>query len=176
MSTPTIAQLSPSQLRAGRALIGCSRADLAAQAGTSERVIAAFEAGENVPLFSTMSRMTTALADLGVALIHETADRGAGVFLREPDGSSLRLLRRDPLRRHGAIGFILVIEGERVSGRVEASALVDHGDVDAALPEFDRRRAEILRTALRKLADAAIDDDGHLRVTRADLEADGGRS
>lgn len=164
------ASITPGQCRAARALVSRSRDDIAQMAGINPRTVAALEAAENVPSRATEKRLVAVFEKLGVTLLPEGASGGVGVRLRAGNGASLRLVRRDPLRRHGSIGVIAVVDGRPITARIEVAALAEGGDMDAAIEAFDARRPAILAAVARKLADGALDDDGHLRVRAADLE------
>ncbi len=77
----------PGQLRAARALLGITRAELAAAADTTERTIARLEDGETRPHKSTNTRLIDALNARGIELIEENGG-GAGVRFRSPSAKS----------------------------------------------------------------------------------------
>lgn len=162
--------IHPSQLRAARGLVDCSRDEIAALAGVNARTLAALEHGENSPSRSTTQRLIDVLDRLGVELIEETASSGAGVRLREPDGGAV-FVRRDALSGGDEIGLIFRVGGRPATARVAVSELVPSNDADAALVKFDHLRPVILRLASGKLAAQDFDQDGHLRITSADLDA-----
>lgn len=168
--------LLPPQLRAGRALAGVTMAEIAQAAGVSDQTILRIESGATSPTRSTTSRIVAALAKFGVELIAETPASGIGVRMREPSGG-IGFLRRDALSDGAEIGLMVRFEGRTATARVETTALDAGGDVVAALAEFDRRRAEILRSVAGKLSASDFDPDGFARIRAADLEAAaGGRS
>lgn len=72
----------PAQARAGRALIGWTRDELAAQSGLPGRTVARFELGDGISRPSTVAAIRTALEAAGVEFIEENGG-GAGVRLRE---------------------------------------------------------------------------------------------
>ncbi|MDD3181285.1 MAG: helix-turn-helix domain-containing protein [Alphaproteobacteria bacterium] len=59
-------QISPSQLRAARALLNWSRADLSKRTGVSEQTIHRFENGTHKPETQTTHRLLTALEAAGI--------------------------------------------------------------------------------------------------------------
>ncbi len=74
--------IKPAQLRAGRALVGWSRDDLAAAAATTVRTLARLESGESLARESTSRAIRTALEAAGVEFIAENGG-GAGVRLKK---------------------------------------------------------------------------------------------
>lgn len=74
--------ITPSQLRAARALLNWSRIDLAKAAATTERTIARVELGETEPRTSTALAIQHALEDAGIIFIPSNGE-GPGVRLRE---------------------------------------------------------------------------------------------
>lgn len=76
--------IHPGQLRAARALVGWTRDELAAAAGTTSRTLARLEAGETEARTSTARAIRTALESAGVIFIAENGG-GPGVRLRKPD-------------------------------------------------------------------------------------------
>ncbi|MGR3781605.1 MAG: helix-turn-helix transcriptional regulator [Albimonas sp.] len=75
--------ISPAQCRAGRALIGWSRDDLAAAAGVGKRTIVDFERDARSPQASTVLALRIAFEAAGVAFLAENGG-GAGVRLAKP--------------------------------------------------------------------------------------------
>lgn len=164
-----MATLTPSQCRAGRALLNLSRAEFGQIAGINERTVAAVELGENAPSRATAMRMTAAFLRLGVEMVPEDAGRGAGVRLMEPEGGTI-VLGRHLLKGSQEIGVVLRVAGRPMTARVEITALTAYGDTTAALEEFDCRRVAIAGAIAKKLEAQAYDADGHLRVAAADFE------
>ena len=77
--------ITPSQCRGARGLLGISQQDLADASKVSKRTIAAFELGENVRAV-LRDAIARALEDAGVQFIPENGG-GAGVRLRKPDSA-----------------------------------------------------------------------------------------
>jgi DNA-binding XRE family transcriptional regulator len=73
--------LTPKQLRAARALLGWSRADLAAKSGVPVRTIENFEAEKSVPLLTTAGKLRLTLERAGVIFIDPDKEAGPGVRL-----------------------------------------------------------------------------------------------
>jgi transcriptional regulator with XRE-family HTH domain len=74
--------LTPAQLRAARALLGWSRADLAAKSGVHAESIKGFELRGTDPKQSTIMKWARALRDAGVEIFDEDDRGGPGVRLR----------------------------------------------------------------------------------------------
>lgn len=73
--------LTPAQLRAARALVGWSRATLAAKSGTSAPTIQGFEALGSDPKLSTLNKWVRALERAGVEFLADDGEVGPGVRL-----------------------------------------------------------------------------------------------
>lgn len=69
--------ISPSQCRAGRALVNLDQNDLAAAASVSRGVIIDFEKERRTPGANNLAAIQTALEQAGVVFIED--DRGEGV-------------------------------------------------------------------------------------------------
>ena len=72
------------QLRAARALLGWTTAELARRAGVSSRTVVRAELGDGVPQVSvpTLDRLVQALQDGGVLFQQDNTTGGLGVRLR----------------------------------------------------------------------------------------------
>lgn len=69
--------ITPSQIRAARALIGWKQTELATAAGLSEMSVKNIERGSTDPRVSTLEAIRTALEQAGVEFIND--ERGEGV-------------------------------------------------------------------------------------------------
>lgn len=74
--------LTPSQCRAGRALVELSQSDLAQRAHVGLSTVRNFEAGRSLPVANNLSAIRAALEAAGVIFISENGD-GPGVRLRK---------------------------------------------------------------------------------------------
>lgn len=74
---------SPGQVRAGRALVGMTREQLAEASGVPMRTVARLELGEGAPQRRTVAAIREALEAAGVEFIAENGG-GLGVRLRTP--------------------------------------------------------------------------------------------
>jgi transcriptional regulator with XRE-family HTH domain len=75
-------RISPRQVRAARALLAWSVADLAAASGLDQSTVAAFEAGKAEDYGVTFQWLLRALAEAGIEFIPENGG-GLGVRLRK---------------------------------------------------------------------------------------------
>ncbi len=73
---------SPAQLRAARALLDWTRADLAEKSGVSLMTIQMFEQGASDPRQSTLIALRGALSKASVVFLDESDTRGPGVAFR----------------------------------------------------------------------------------------------
>lgn len=74
----------PEQCRAARALLNCSRTDLAEASGVGRSTIAKFERGERTPHKSNLASIQAALEAAGVVFTQGDDTIGPGVHLRAP--------------------------------------------------------------------------------------------
>lgn len=74
------ASISPAQIRAARALLGWSQADLAQRVNIARRTLAYFESGERHPHKSTVRGIREVFEAEGIAFL--TTDRIMGVTIR----------------------------------------------------------------------------------------------
>ena len=80
--------ISAAQCRAGRALVGLSREQLAALAGVPTRTLADFELSNTGTRAGTVDKLILALEAVGVEFIQENGG-GAGVRLRRANEGSV---------------------------------------------------------------------------------------
>lgn len=78
-----MSMIKPMQIRAGRALVSITQADLAARAGISTTGLNNIERGSSDPKASTLAAIEKALVDAGVIFLGEgeTTTGGHGVRL-----------------------------------------------------------------------------------------------
>jgi transcriptional regulator with XRE-family HTH domain len=74
--------LTPSQLRAARALVGWTRDDLAEASDVFANTIKNFEGGTSDPKLSTLHKWRRALEAVGVEFIDPADGKGPGVRLK----------------------------------------------------------------------------------------------
>lgn len=75
--------ISPSQLRAARALLDWSQPDLAEQSGVSVGTIKTFEKGRSEPKRPTLIAWRNAFAQAGVVFTYDDDGGGEGVRFRK---------------------------------------------------------------------------------------------
>lgn len=90
----------PSQIRAGRALLGWSISELAARAGVSRNTIALMERNGKARNHSSREKVAEALDAAGVLIFPREAGQGAGVRFKTVD-DEVRVARED-IRRLSA--------------------------------------------------------------------------
>ncbi len=126
--------MSPSQIRAARALIGAKQSDLARAAGVSLATLNNIERGVGDPRSSTLERIETALAGAGVEF-EEDAERET-VTLRRIDRPSayetlfasqrvLELLSPDSLTPVEKVLFFARRDGDTEDGMARICLLVE---------------------------------------------------
>lgn len=71
--------MTPSQCRAGRALIGMSQDDLAEASGVAKRTIASFEKEDRQPYPRTIQALKEALERAGVIFMDDAGQIGVGL-------------------------------------------------------------------------------------------------
>jgi DNA-binding XRE family transcriptional regulator len=81
MSQTTI---TPSQVRAARALVDWNQGDLARAANVSRQTVNDFETGKRLPIPNNMQAIVQALEFAGLTFIEEGDSAGAGVRLSFP--------------------------------------------------------------------------------------------
>lgn len=87
MSSNIKNSISPSQCRAGRALLGWSQDQLEASSEVAKKTIADFERGARSPYPRTLKDIRHALEAAGVEFIDQNGG-GPGVRLREREGQA----------------------------------------------------------------------------------------
>jgi len=78
----TSEMIIPAQVRAARAWLGWTRAELAAKAGVSAESIRDFEIGRTDPRQSTLAKIEQTFREAGVELFEEDDQRGRGRGVR----------------------------------------------------------------------------------------------
>lgn len=76
--------LTPLQCRMARAGLHWSIERLAHESGVSKGTIANFEQGHSKLIQSTRAALRQSLENAGMGFLPATAERGVGVYLREP--------------------------------------------------------------------------------------------
>ncbi|MGU3536821.1 helix-turn-helix transcriptional regulator [Methylobacterium sp. A54F] len=76
--------VTPAQCRAGRALLGWTREELAAAAQVSKMTLADFETGKRNPYERTLRDIADAFEAAGVLVFRATDEVGSGVRFKDP--------------------------------------------------------------------------------------------
>ena len=82
-----MAEISPGQCRAARALLGWTQQDLSAAASAGLSTVKGFELGTSAPFRNNLAAIRRALEEAGVEFIPENGG-GAGVRMRKRSGES----------------------------------------------------------------------------------------
>ncbi len=78
----TLMTISLPQIRAARAMVGLTLADIHARTGISKGALSAIENGQADPRLSTVEKLQKLFEALGVEFIPPTIEAGPGVRLR----------------------------------------------------------------------------------------------
>src|SRR6185312_2187429 len=137
--------MTPSQCRAGRALLNWSQDDLEIAAGVSKKTIADFERNQRDQQVRTVEAIEAALVSHGVIFVPTDNGGGEGVRRR---ASMPRLFRRDEVEHREWIAFGFDYKEERYVGFVRYGALAGIALENLSpLEVFDRDKARILLAA-----------------------------
>ena len=83
-----LSMLTPSQVRAARALLGWTRAQLAKESGVPYGTLTDYEGKRTRMLSDSMAKLANAIDRAGVELLFDGQDgKGAGVRLKKPEGT-----------------------------------------------------------------------------------------
>ncbi len=158
--------MTPSQCRAGRALLNWSQDDLETAARVSKKTIADFERDQRNQQVRTIEAIEMALTSHGVIFISANGG-GEGVRKR---ASMPRLFRRDDVEHRGWVAFAVDYKEARFTGFVWYNALAGIAlDNLSPLEVFDRDTARILMCAAEKIDEGQLDPDGRVFIERSDM-------
>lgn len=76
--------ISLPQIRAARAMLELTLSDVHARTGISKGALSAIETGKADPRLSTVEKLRTLFADLGVEFLPATDELGPGIRLKKP--------------------------------------------------------------------------------------------
>lgn len=151
----------PAQIRAGRALLDWSQAQLAEAAGIGLSTVKAFESSRPGKELAAAGPMRVALEREGVVFLPGGEKDGPGVRLV---GARPNIIRR-PIGRdfYRQVGFTVEWRGQEIRVEVSGDVLDDLDRTNHATPEevvasFDRHRHAILAAIV-----AAAGDEGRFR-------------
>ncbi len=158
--------ITPSQCRAGRALLGWSQEELETASGISKKTLADFERDQRNQQARTIDAIETALKSAGIIFIPQNGG-GEGVRKRL---SMPRLFRREDVEHREWVAFAFDYKQERYTGFVSYSALAGIALSNLEPPAaFDRDIARILMCAAEKVDDNDLDPEGRVLLTANDL-------
>lgn len=103
-SSAPAGHISAAQMRAGRALLGWSQADLAKRANVGPSTVADFERGQRTPIANTAAAMRSVLEDAGITFRPGGAIVGPVPTMRraaQPGGSPPRWIDATDLAQWG---------------------------------------------------------------------------
>ena len=179
MSSHDAAPVTPSQIRAGRALLDWSQETLAAKAKVGLSTVRDYEKERRGGEAGATLSIRQALEAGGVVFISGDAEgNGPGVRLY---GALPNVLRRPTkLGRFDALVFDVEWRGRKFEVFLSQEALDDLGGFHATQPEavyldlFDDRRARILTAAAKAVDSGRVEPDRRVYLKTADFPPRGG--
>jgi transcriptional regulator with XRE-family HTH domain len=158
--------ITPSQCRAGRALLGWSQEELETASRVSKKTIADFERDQRNQQARTVEAIESALKFAGIIFIPQNGG-GEGVRKRS---SMPRLFRRDDVEHREWVAFAFDYKQQRYTGFVSYLALACIALANVApIAAFDRDVARILMRAAEKVDEQDFDPEGRVLLNRHDL-------
>jgi transcriptional regulator with XRE-family HTH domain len=164
----------PAQIRAGRALVGCSQEDLAAAAVISLTSLREIEGQRRPPDTDAAGKIRRALDNLGVALVPSGPDGGPGVRLIDNRPHIIR--PPTTMMFWEGMPFTVEWQGREVRVFVTREVIDDLGRHTGNPPEgvylktFADYKGTILDGVRRAIVDVAnFDDRGNLHVRHKDI-------
>ncbi len=155
-SYPKHALIIPAQIRAGRALMDWSQAELADAAGVGLSTVKAFESGRPSKEFLAARPMREALERAGVVFVAGGAEHGPGVRLA---GEGPNIIRRPTGRDfYEQVGFTVEWRGNEIRVQVPGDVLDDldstkHTKMEQVVASFDKHLHLILQAITVAAAD-----------------------
>jgi transcriptional regulator with XRE-family HTH domain len=163
--------ITPAQMRAGRALLGWSQAQLARAARVGLSTVKDAEVGKRTPMPSKVDVIRRTLEDGGVLFLAPNGD-GPGVRLR---GHRPELIRRPfSIRRDDTLAFLVRWRDIRVLVQLP-TAVLDwlrggaHSDFAAYLASFRRNEQRILEASARAIEADRFASPGFIELTQDDF-------
>lgn len=158
--------ITPSQCRAGRALLGWSQEVLETASRVSKKTIADFERDQRNQQTRTVDAIEAALVSAGIIFIPQNGG-GEGVRKRGP---MPRLFRRDDVVHREWVAFAFDYKQKRYAAFISYQALagIALSGIDP-IAAFDRDVARILMRAAEKVDGADFDPEGRILLNRLDL-------
>lgn len=155
---PQHALIIPAQIRAGRALLDWSQAQLAEAAGLGLSTVKAFESGRPGKEFLMARAMREALERGGVMFVNGDDEDGPGVRLA---GARPNIIRRPTERDfYRQVGFTVEWRGHEIRVQVPGDVLDDldrtnHQTSEQVIASFERHLHEILTAIIAAASDEA---------------------
>lgn len=164
----------PAQIRAGRALVGCSQEELAAASGVSLTSLREIEGQKRPPDTDVAAKIRRALDNLGVAFVPSGPDGGPGVRLIDNRPQIIR--PPTTMMFWEGMPFTVEWQGKEVRVFVAREVIEDLGRLAGTEPEsvylqtFEKFRGEILAGVARAIVDPEnFDKRGRLFVRDKDI-------
>ena len=82
--------ITPEQLRASRAWLGWSQAELARRANVSERTVQTFERGQRLPHANSVAGLRHAVELAGIRFLFDQQGTAAGIALSDTEGEVIK--------------------------------------------------------------------------------------
>jgi transcriptional regulator with XRE-family HTH domain len=165
----------PAQIRAGRALVGCSQEELALEAGIGLTSLRELEGQKRPPDTGAATKIRRALDHRGVAFVPSGRDGEPGVRLIDNRPHIIR--RPTQMTFWEGMPFTVEWEGKEVPVFLARTVLDDLGNYtdnppdESYLQTFEEYRGEILDGVRRAILEGGnINDRGNLYVRNKDIE------
>ncbi len=167
--------LTPSQIRAGRALLDWSQDQLAEAAGTSLSTVRDYEKERrgDIETVGTLSMIRLALENNGVIFLRSEGDLGPGVRLVAKVPNVLRWPTK--LGRFDSLFIPVEWRGQEVEVFVPQEILDDLGRFRETRPDgeyvrlFEQHRASILTAAAKAIDAGRVGKDRRVHLTHQDF-------
>ena len=167
--------ITPAQMRAARALLGWSQAQLARTARIGLSTVKDAEAGKRNPIKSNIETLKRILDNGGVLFLPANGD-GPGVRLR---GHRPEIIRRPfRIRQDETLGFLVRWRGEKILVQLPTAVLdtlegSPHEDFAALLASFRRNEQRILEACSHVIEAARFTSPGFVELAMSDFGLDG---
>ncbi|MGH6845881.1 MAG: helix-turn-helix domain-containing protein [Methylocella sp.] len=175
MATAEKPHVTPSQIRAGRALLDWSQEQLAEKAKVGLSSVRDYEKERRGGEAGGAKAIRLALEDQGVVFLPSEGDLGPGVRLTAKTPNVLR--RPTKLGRCDALMISVEWRGREIEVFVSQEALDDLGEFRETRPEaeyvalFDQKRARILKAAAAAIDAGRVTPDRRVHLTSDDFPA-----
>jgi Protein of unknown function (DUF1488) len=163
--------ITPAQMRAARALLGWSQAQLSRAARVGLSTVKDAEVGKRSPIASNTETIRRTLEHGGVKFLAANGD-GPGVCLR---GHRPEIIRRPFRIAHDeTVAFLVRWRGQRVVVQLPTAVLegldgAPHDDFPACLASFRRNEQRILEASARAIEAGRYASAGFVELAMSDL-------